>query len=100
MKRAFIFFAATATCFCPIVATAETHPGHGYIYLDKMDQGLDQWWNALDGVCRSSPDNEQSDLACDQRLEVDKLIEKRGCWNIYPATGPHDTSYWLCNPND
>jgi hypothetical protein len=27
---------------------------------------------------------------------VHKIINKKGCRNIYLATGPHDTSYWIC----
>ena len=65
------------------------------IYLDKLDPSLDRWWNALDERCRGSS-GEASDLACDERLEVDKIIKRKGCWNIYPATGPKDTSYWKC----
>jgi hypothetical protein len=67
------------------------------IYLDKLDKTLDDWWNALDNVCRGFPgDSEESKLACNQRLAVDEILEKKGCRNIYPTTGPHDTSYWLC----
>jgi hypothetical protein len=28
--------------------------------------------------------SEASELACEQRLAVDKLLEKKGCRNIYP----------------
>ena len=67
------------------------------IYLDKLDKALDDWWNALDAVCRGEPGaSEVSDLACEQRSAVDRILEKKGCRNIYPATGPHDTSYWIC----
>jgi hypothetical protein len=68
------------------------------IYLDKLDKELDDWWNTLDGVCRGARHDDAMDLACDQRLALDKIIEKKGCHNIYPATGPHDTSYWVCEP--
>ena len=66
------------------------------LYLDKLDKTLDNWWNALDEVCRGEPgDSEESNLACDQRLAVDKIIKKKGCRNIYPAPPPA-TSYWIC----
>lgn len=67
------------------------------IYLDKLDKPLDTWWNALDEVCRGAPgDSEAGNLACDQRLAVDGIITKRGCWNIYPATHKSSSSYWIC----
>jgi hypothetical protein len=67
------------------------------VYLDKLDKALDEWWNAVDNVCRGEPGgSEASDLACNQRLAVDKLIVKMGCRNVYPATNPAAASYWLC----
>jgi hypothetical protein len=67
------------------------------VYLDKLDKTLDNWWNALDDVCRGEPGgSEASNVACDQRLEVDKILIKLGCRNVYPATDPAATSYWLC----
>jgi hypothetical protein len=67
------------------------------IYLDKLDKTLDDWWNALDNVCRGEPGgSEASNLACEQRSAVSKIIIKKGCINIYPATHPGDTSYWRC----
>ena len=67
------------------------------IYLDKMDKVLDDRWNALDNVCRGEPGGSKaSNSACDQRLALDKIIIKKGCTNIYPATNPNDTSYWKC----
>ena len=67
------------------------------VYLDELDKTLDDWWNALDGVCRGEPGgSEASNLACDQRLAVAKIIRKKGCRNIYPATKPNTTSYWIC----
>jgi len=69
----------------------------GDIYLGKMSKTLDNWWNTLDSVCRGMPGNsDASNLACDQRLQLDVLLKKMGCWNNYPATGPKDTSYWKC----
>lgn len=71
------------------------------VYLDKLDKGLDDWWNALDVACRGEPgESEASNRACDQRGDVDEIIKKKGCWNIYPATNPHDTSYWKCKVRD
>jgi hypothetical protein len=71
----------------------------GEVYLDKLDKSLDDWWNALDNVCRGEPGgSEASDLACKQRLEVDKILIRTGCRNVYPATNPNDTSYWICKP--
>jgi hypothetical protein len=67
------------------------------VYLDKIDKHLDDLWNYLDGLCRGGSGGEEAtNKACNQRLEVDKIIEKLGCWNIYPATGKNDTSYWKC----
>ncbi len=67
------------------------------VYLDKLDKSLDDWWNQLDQVCRGQPGGSQaSNLACAQRLDVDKIIRKNGCRNIYPATHPNATSYWIC----
>ena len=67
------------------------------VYLDKRDRTLDNWWNALDDVCRGEPGgSEASNLACDQRLQVDKILVKLGCRNVYPASDPSATSYWLC----
>jgi hypothetical protein len=67
------------------------------IYLDKLDKTLDDWWNELDAVFRSEPGgSEARDLACEQRSAVDKILIKKGCRNVYPATGPNDTSYWIC----
>lgn len=67
------------------------------VYLDKLDKTLDDWWNALDNVCRGEPGgSEASNLACNQRSAVDKIIIKKGCRNVYPATNPDATSYWLC----
>ncbi len=67
------------------------------VYLDKLDPDLDKWWNALDEACRGySGGSAESDLACRQRLALDALIEKKGCQNIYPASGARDTSYWKC----
>jgi hypothetical protein len=83
MRRIVALAAIVALLGC---AAARAEPSAKTIYLDKLDKGLDDWWNALDGVCRGEPgDSEASNLACDQRLEVDKLIKKRGCWNIYPV---------------
>lgn len=56
------------------------------VYLDKMNKTLDNWWNALDDACRGEPGgSEASDLACDQRLALDKFLKKRGCRNVYPS---------------
>jgi hypothetical protein len=67
------------------------------VYLDKLNKTLDNWWNTLDDVCRGMPGgSDASNLACDQRLQLDRLLKKMGCWNIYPATKPSDTSYWKC----
>jgi hypothetical protein len=67
------------------------------IYLDKLNKTIDNWWNALNNVCRGEPGgSEAGDLACVQRLAVDKIIMKMGCRNVYPATNLHATSYWLC----
>lgn len=66
------------------------------VYLDKLDKTLDDWWNTLDEVCRGEPGgSKESELACDQRLAVDKILKKRGCRNIYPGAPPA-TSYWIC----
>jgi hypothetical protein len=46
------------------------------VYLDKLDKGLDGWWNALDVACRGGGGGNATDLACDQRLALDKIIEK------------------------
>lgn len=67
------------------------------IYLDQLDKSLDSRWNALDNICRGDPGgSDASNAACDQRLILDKIIIKKGCVNIYPATGKNDTSYWRC----
>jgi hypothetical protein len=58
-----------------LILPLETRNG---IYLDKLDSYLDSWWNKLDEICRGSHDEDQIDLACKQRLELDTLIEKRG----------------------
>ena len=83
--------------FLFMIAGARDQARADSIYLDKLDPGLDDRWNALDDACRSEPGgSEASDLACDQRLALDKILEKKGCRNIYSATGPNDTSYWKC----
>jgi hypothetical protein len=67
------------------------------VYLDKLDKTLDDWWNTLDNVCRGEAGgSEASELACEQRSAVSNLIRKKGCRNIYPATKPNATSYWIC----
>jgi len=67
------------------------------VYLDKLNKTLDNWWKTLDDICRGMPgSSDASNLACEQRLELDKLLTKMGCWNIYPATRQRDTSYWKC----
>jgi hypothetical protein len=67
------------------------------IYLNKMNKTLDNWYNVLDDICRGMPGgSDASNLACDQRSELDKLLVRMGCWNIYPATNPRDSSYWKC----
>jgi hypothetical protein len=79
------------------LALSATTAGAEDVYLDKMNKTLDSWWNVLDGVCRGMPGgSEASDLACAQRLQLDELLRKLGCWNIYPATNAKDTSYWKC----
>jgi len=89
MKRA-ILIAAT-------LALLATQAMAGTVYLDKLNPELNNWWNSLDRICRGEPGgSKESDTACNQRAEVDKILEKKGCWNIYPATGQHDTSYWKC----
>jgi hypothetical protein len=86
-----LVFAAVALGLSTATAIA------GDIYLDKMNKTLDTWWNILDGVCRGMPGGSDArNLACDQRLQVDELLKKMGCWNTYPATFPRDTSYWKC----
>ena len=91
MKRLIVIVALSVCLATPAPARAAE------IYLDKLDKQLNDWWNILDDVCRGAPGgSEVSDLGCAQRLQVDAIIEKRGCRNIYPATGPHDTSYWVC----
>jgi hypothetical protein len=93
MKAASVF--ALVLAATPVMA--QTQRDSGMIYLDKLDKTLDDWWNALDGACRGEPGGSlESNLACDQRLALDKILIKKGCVNIYPATHPGDTSYWKC----
>ncbi len=67
------------------------------VYLDKMNKTLGDWWNMLDNVCRGMPGGSAaSGLACQQRLQVDRLLKRMGCWNIYPATISGASSYWKC----
>lgn len=81
----------------PLILALSTTAVAAEIYLDKLDKTLDDWWKALDNVCRGEPGgSEASDLACNQRSEVDKIIIKKGCRNVYPATNSGATSYWLC----
>ncbi len=90
----------TRTCVIAIFAlglTGAAPASAREVYLDKVDKNLDNLWNYLDGLCRGgSGDEAATNKACDQRLEVDKIIMKMGCSNIYPATGKNDTSYWKC----
>jgi hypothetical protein len=54
------------------------------VYLDKLSKTLDGWWNTLDSICRGMPgDSDASNLVCEQRLQLDSLFKKMGCWNIY-----------------
>lgn len=67
------------------------------VYLDRLNKTLDNWWNTLDDVCRGMPGgSDASKLACEQRLQLDALLKRMGCWNIYPATKPGASSYWKC----
>jgi hypothetical protein len=77
-------------------AVTVTNAATATVYLDKLDKALDNWWNALDAVCRGEPGGLESDLACDQRSSLDKLLIKKGCVNVYPARNPSDSSYWKC----
>jgi hypothetical protein len=96
MRRAFI---AVAIFEMLVLGGVRAGASPKPIYLDKLDKTLDDWWNALDGACRGEPGgSEESNLACDQRLALDKIIINKGCRNIHPANGPHDTSYWVCKP--
>jgi len=96
MMRAF-YSVAIALAMPVNFATGAIAAESSEIYLDKLDKTLDDWWNALDAVCRGEPGgSEASDLACEQRSAVDKILIKKGCRNVYPATGPNDTSYWIC----
>ena len=48
MKQIFyaaIFLALSCPAYTAMAKTPE-------IYLDKLDKTLDDWWNALDNVCR------------------------------------------------
>ena len=87
----------TRTCIIVIFALALTGAAPASareVYLDKVDKNLDNLWNYLDGLCRGgSGDEAATNKACDQRLEVDKIIMKMGCSNIYPATGETETSH-------
>jgi hypothetical protein len=84
---------ASTVCLCTVVSPVQAK----MVYLDKLDKKLDDRWNALDVICRGEPgDSEASKLACNQRSAVSKIIKQKGCRNIYPATNPHDTSYWIC----
>ena len=87
MRKLPLTIAAMAMLTVPAMA--------GTVYLDKLYPELDARWSALDSVCRSAPGgSKESNTACEQRLQADKIIEKKGCWNIYPAAG--GTSYWKC----
>jgi hypothetical protein len=90
MRKIITTIIAATMLATPAMAAPKT------IYLDKMDKGLNDWWNSLDADCRGESGGDDIGGACDQRLQVDKIIKARGCWNIYPATGKHDTSYWKC----
>jgi hypothetical protein len=86
-----------AECTAVTRITSATAEVRNEVYLDKLDKDLDSWWNKLDEICRGYPGNSsESDLACKQRLELDAILKKKGCRNIYPATNPKDTSYWIC----
>jgi hypothetical protein len=90
MKRAFYVIVALSIVYGWNAFAAD-------IYLDKLSPTLDEWYNGLDRVCRGMPGGSAaSDLACAQRNQVSSLLKKMGCWNIYPATNPGDTSYWKC----
>jgi hypothetical protein len=67
------------------------------IYLDKLNNNLDALYNAYDEMCRGAPGgSKMSDYGCKERSKVSAAIKKMGCYNIYPATNPQDTSYWKC----
>jgi hypothetical protein len=92
-KKLLKLITAAALAVGPVSSSvAKTRAPSEMIYLDKLDKTLDDWWNALDNACRG----DGGDLACDQRLALDKVIIKKGCVNIYPANNPGDTSYWKC----
>ena len=85
-------------CAILLAFVATTAPASaGDVYLNVMNKTLDDWYNMLDRVCREMPGgSDASDLACNQRNQVSALLKRMACWNIYPATGPRDTSYWKC----
>jgi hypothetical protein len=67
------------------------------VYLDKLDKKLDDLYNAYDEMCRGAPGrSSMSNYGCDKRNEVSAKLKRMGYRNIYPATNPHDTSYWKC----
>jgi hypothetical protein len=66
------------------------------VYLDKVEPRLDAWWGELDDICRGDPGgSETSDLACRQRDQLNRVLERRGCWEVYPAPSSA-SSYWKC----
>jgi hypothetical protein len=60
MPKIFALAAILALLGC---AAARAEPSDKTIYLDKLDKRLDDWWNALDGVCRGAGGDEVVNLA-------------------------------------
>jgi hypothetical protein len=53
------------------LAITTTSAGAAEAYLDKLDKTLNNWWSALDSVCRGEPGgSEASNLACDRRVTI------------------------------